>query len=137
MRVNRGQKLVIGGYVPAPNNFDSIVVGYCERQQLIYVARIRNGFTPASRTALFKHFRGLERRGSPFQNLPESGKGRWGEGLTAEDMSKCRWLEPRLVAAIEFSEWTPANHLRHAKFIALRDDKDAKEVVRKAPADEA
>jgi ATP-dependent DNA ligase len=86
---------------------------------------------------LFKLFRGLERQGCPFQNLPESGKGRWGEGLTAEDMSKCRWLEPCLVAAIEFAEWTPANHLRHAKFIALRDDKDAKEVVREAPADEA
>jgi ATP-dependent DNA ligase len=137
MRVNRGQELVIGGYVPAVNNFDSIAVGYYEGRQLIYVARIRNGFTPASRAALFKHFRGLERQGCPFQNLPESGKGRWGEGLTAEDMSKCRWLEPHLVAAIEFAEWTSAGHLRHAKFIALREDKDAKEVVREAPADEA
>jgi ATP-dependent DNA ligase len=62
MRVNRGQELVIGGYVPASSNFDSIVVGYYEGQQLIYVARIRNGFTPASRAALFKHFRGLERQ---------------------------------------------------------------------------
>jgi ATP-dependent DNA ligase len=52
-------------------------------------------------------------------------------------MSKCRWLEPRLVAAIEFAEWTPANHLRHAKFIALREDKDPKKVVREATADEA
>ena len=39
--------------------------------------------------------------------------------MTAEDMSKCRWLEPRLVAAIEFAEWTSAGHLRHAKFVAL------------------
>jgi hypothetical protein len=53
---------------------------------------------------LFKHFGGLERQGCLFQNLPENGKGRWGEGLTAEDMSECRWLEPRLVAAIEFAE---------------------------------
>jgi ATP-dependent DNA ligase len=83
MRVNRGQELVIGGYVPAPNNFDSIVVGYYEGQKLIYVARIRNGFTPASRVALFKHFSGLERQSCPFQNLPESEKGRWGEGLGA------------------------------------------------------
>jgi DNA ligase D-like protein (predicted ligase) len=137
MRVNRGQELVIGGYVPAPNNFDSIVVGYYEGQQLIYVARIRNGFTLASRVALFKHFSGLERQSCPFQNLPESGKGRWGEGLSADDMSKCRWLEPRLVAAIEFAEWTSTSHLRHAKFVALRDDKDAKEVVRKALVAEA
>ena len=109
MRVNQGQELVIGGYVPAPKNFDSIVVGYYEGKKLIYVARVRNGFTPASREALFKRFRGLDRGRCPFENLPESGKGRWGEGLTAEDMSKCRWLEPRLVAAVEFAEWRSAS----------------------------
>jgi DNA ligase D-like protein (predicted ligase) len=130
MRVNRGQELVIGGYVPAPKNFDSIVVGYYKGKQLFYVARVRNGFTPASRETLFKRFRGLDRESCPFHNLPESRKGRWGEGLTGEDMSKCRWLEPRLVAAIEFAEWTSTDHLRHSKFIALREDKNAKEVQR-------
>jgi ATP-dependent DNA ligase len=45
-------------------------------------------------------------------------------------MSKCRWLEPQLAAAIEFTEWTSANHLRREKFIGLRDDLDAKEIVR-------
>jgi bifunctional non-homologous end joining protein LigD len=64
------------------------------------------------------------------QNLPESKRGRWGEGLTAEDMDKCRWLKPRLVVTIEFVEWTPANHLRHSKYIALREDKDANYVRR-------
>ncbi len=136
MRINQGQELVIGGYVSAPNNFDSIVVGYYGAKKLIYVARVRNGFTPASRETLFKRFRGLECESCPFQNLPESGKGRWGEGLTAEDMSKCRWLKPRLVAAIEFAEWKSTNHLRHSKFIALREDKDPNEVVREALAAE-
>src|SRR6266849_5046059 len=107
-----------------------------EGQELIYVARVRNGFTPASREVLFKRFRGLDRRTCPFENLPESGKGRWGEGLTAEDMSKCRWLEPRLVAAVEFAEWTSANHLRHCKYIALREDKDPNDVVREVLAAE-
>jgi hypothetical protein len=77
-----------------------------------------------------KRFRGLDHESCPFQNLPESEKGRRGEGLTAEDMSKCRWLAPRFVGAIEFAEWTSTNHLRHSKFIALRDDKDAKQVRR-------
>ena len=63
-------------------------------------------------------------------NLPERGKGRWGEGLTAEDMEHCRWLKPRLVASIEFLEWTPENRLRHPKFVALRDDREAYQVVR-------
>ena len=108
MRVNQGQELVIGGYVPTANNFDSIVVGYYEGKKLMYAARVRNGFVPASREVVFKRFRGLERARCPFHNLPESRKGRWGEGLTADDMSKCRWLHPRLVATIEFVEWTPA-----------------------------
>jgi bifunctional non-homologous end joining protein LigD len=51
-------------------------------------------------------------------------------------MSKCRWLEPHLVAAVEFAEWTSANHLRHCKYIALREDKDPNDVVREVLAAE-
>jgi bifunctional non-homologous end joining protein LigD len=130
MRVNQGQEFVIGGYMPAPNNFDSILVGYYEGKTLLYAAKVRSGFVPATRQALIERFRGLERASCPFQNLPETKKGRWGEGLTAEDMEKCRWLEPRLVAAIEFLEWTPEKHLRHSRFVALRDDKDPGRVRR-------
>ncbi|MBV8137406.1 MAG: hypothetical protein JO121_17510 [Deltaproteobacteria bacterium] len=57
-----------------------------------------------------------------FQNLPEQSRERWGEGLTAEEIKKCRWLKPALVATIEFLEWTD-KALRHPKFIALRDDR--------------
>ena len=78
----------------------------------------------------FASFEGLSISKCPFRNLPESGKGRWGEGLTAEDMRKCRWLKPRLVAAIKFLEWTVDNHLRHPKFVALRDDGVAGDVMR-------
>lgn len=53
-----------------------------------------------------------------------------GEGLTAEDMKKCRWLKPQLVAAIEFLEWTSDDRLRHPKFVALRDDRSPKAVAR-------
>ena len=67
----------------------------------------------------------------PFTNLPEKKGGRWGAGLTATKMADCRWVKPLLVAQIEFVEWTPDGHLRHAKFIGLRDDKDPREVVRR------
>jgi ATP-dependent DNA ligase len=98
---------VIGGYILGSTTFDSILVGYYERSDLMYVGRIRNGFTPASRRTVFSKFEGLSISKCPFRNLPESGMGRWGEGLTAEDMKRCRWLKPQLVAAIEFLEWTP------------------------------
>jgi hypothetical protein len=49
-------------------------------------------------------------------------KGRWGQGLTANKMAECRWLKPQLVAQIEYADWTDVNHLRHSKFVALRDE---------------
>ena len=132
MRVNRGQEFVIGGYVPAADNFDSILVGYYQGKDLMFAARVRAGFVPALRALLFSRFRGLDIEQCPFRNLPEARKGRWGEGLTAEDMKECRWLRPRLVCAVEYVEWTEANHLRHAKFIGLREDKASRLVVRES-----
>jgi ATP-dependent DNA ligase len=100
------------------------------RYRLIYAARTRNGFTPVVRQQLFKKFRALEIKDCPFVNLPEAKSGRWGAGLTAAKMKDCRWLKPVLVAQIEFLEWTGEHHLRHTKFMALRDDKPAREVRR-------
>ena len=130
MRVNQGQELVIAGYTPSNKNFDALVIGYYEDGKLMYAARTRSGFTPASRTELFKKLKPLETKECPFVNLPEKKAGRWGAGLTAEKMKECRWLKPELVGQFEFVEWTDVNHLRHTKFIALRDDKKAKDVVR-------
>jgi DNA ligase D-like protein (predicted ligase) len=130
MRVNQGQEFVIGGYTPTPKNFDALAIGYYEQDRLIYVARTRNGFTPASRVDLFRHFKGLRTARCPFDNLPEPGGGRWGQGLTAPKMSDFHWLEPLLVGQFEFAEWTPDNHLRHSRFVALREDKKPKDVVR-------
>ena len=50
--------------------------------------------------------------------------------LTKEEMKNCVWLKPKLVAQIEFTEWTPDGHLRHSKFAGLRDDKAARDVMR-------
>jgi bifunctional non-homologous end joining protein LigD len=130
MRIGGGQEFVLGGYIPTTKNFDAVLVGYFSGNKLMFAARVRNGFVPALRTTVFRKFRGLETHKCPFANLPESEKGRWGEGLTAADMEKCVWLKPKLVAAIEYAEWTPANHLRHSRFVALRDDKDPRQVVR-------
>jgi DNA ligase D len=133
LRINQGQELVIGGYVPSGGNFDSLAVGYYEGGDLLYVARVRNGFVPVLRARVFERFKGLEIKTCPFSNLPQRDKGRWGQGLTAEKMAECRWLKPELVAQIEYADWTDANHLRHSKFIALRDDKAAKDVWREMP----
>jgi ATP-dependent DNA ligase len=104
-RLNSGQELVVGGYVPGPHGLDSIIVGYYRGKELTYVARVRNGFVPASRREAFEKLRSLAVLSCPFVNLPEMHKGRWGDGLTTED-------------------------LRHSKFVRLREDKDARLVVK-------
>jgi bifunctional non-homologous end joining protein LigD len=121
MRVNRSQEFVIGGYTPSAKNFDALVIGVYRNRQLFYVARIRNGLTPASRAELFKKIRPFEVSRCPFANLPESHSGRWGVGLTAEKMKVCKWLERRLTGLFEFVEETPDGHLRHSKFVSLQN----------------
>jgi ATP-dependent DNA ligase len=96
-------------------------VGYYKGRELMFVGKVRAGFTPALRASVFKEFHGLETERCPFWNLPESRRGQWGEGMTAAEMEKCRWLKPRLAASIKYLEWTGADHLRHAKFSGLRE----------------
>ena len=130
MRVNRGQEFVIGGYTRGTKTFDALIFGYFDGDKLIYVARTRNGFTPVTRVQLFRKFKGLEINECPFANLPEPRSGRWGQGLTKAKMAECQWLKPELVGQFEFLEWTADNHLRHSKFVGLREDKKAGDVVR-------
>jgi len=134
-RLNRGQELVIGGYIPGAHGVDAIVVGYYRGDHLIYVARVRNGFVPASRRQIFARLKPLLTPECPFANLPETHKGRWDEGLTAADMEKCVWVRPEIVARIEFLEWTESGHLRHSKFAGIRGDKDARSVVKEHAAE--
>ena len=100
-KVNRGQEFVIGGYTPG-NPFDALIVGYYEGERLLYAAKVRNGFVPQVRREVASRFKGLEIDAFPFAEL---------------------------VAQIEFTEWTPDGHLRHS-FVGLREDKEAREVVR-------
>jgi DNA ligase D-like protein (predicted ligase) len=129
-RVNRGQEFVIGGYFPGPHGFDSLIVGYYEGEKLMYVARTRNGFVPASRRQVFSKLKHLATANCPFVNLPETRRSRFGEELNAEKMKKAVWLRPDAVAQIEFLEWTEGDRLRHSKFVGLREDKKPRNVVK-------
>jgi ATP-dependent DNA ligase len=113
-----------------PHGLDVIIVGYYQGKDLIYVARVRNGFVPASRRRVFEKLRPLVATKCPFVNLPETRKARWGEALTAEKMKKCVWVRPEIVAQVEFLEWTEGEHLRHSKFAGLRGDKEPRSVVK-------
>ena len=130
MRINQAQEFVIGGFIPGPYGVDSIIVGYYRSKDLVYAARVRNGFVPATRRGVYEKLKPLVTDKCSFINLPETGRARWGEILDAEKMKECVWVRAEPVAVVEFLEWTEGDRLRHSKFVALRDDKDPRKVVK-------
>jgi ATP-dependent DNA ligase len=82
------------------------------------------------RRQVFAKVKPLETAKCPLANLPEKDADRWGRGMTAEKMKEFVWVEPRIVAQVECLEWTGADHVRHRKFVALRDNKDPRSVGR-------
>jgi ATP-dependent DNA ligase len=99
-------------------------------RDFMYAACVRAGISSKVGRVLLPHFEELQIPRCPFSNLPDRTEGRWGEGLTAAKMAICRWLEPFIIARIEFLEWTPENRLRHPRFAGIRSDKDARDVLR-------
>jgi ATP-dependent DNA ligase len=93
-------------------SFDALIVGYCEGEQLLYAAKVRNGFVPQVRREVAIRLKGLEIKTCPFANLPERKRTQW--ALTKE-MKNCVWLKPELVAQIEFTEWSLLGHPQKVK----------------------
>lgn len=131
VRMRRGQEFVVGGYRIGGHPFESILVGYYEGTKLMFAGKVRAGFTQHTRRQLWDAISGDETNKCPFANLPDAlKKGRWGEGVTREEMANMRWIRPKHVVEIEFVEWTNAGHLRHAAFKGIRQDKKPRDIVR-------
>jgi bifunctional non-homologous end joining protein LigD len=137
VRFAQRQEFVVGGFRPLTDGFDSIVVGYyagpkTRATRLMCAGKVRNGITPHSRALLLHRLAPLVIRKCPFVNLPSTRAGRWGEGITAEEMTTLRWVKPLTVVEVSFVEWTRDGSLRHAAFEGIRDDKTAQDVVRES-----
>jgi bifunctional non-homologous end joining protein LigD len=130
VKFNRRQEFVVGGFKPNPSNLESLVVGYYEDGKLLFAGRVRAGLTAHDRSEIFSRIAVHQIARCPFANLPSSGAGHWGEGVTADDMTKLRWVKPRVVVEVSFVEWTRDNALRHSEFVAIRGDKRAGDVTR-------
>lgn len=138
-RVAKDQEFVIGGYTRpqgARSHFGAIVVGYYEGDRLLYAGKVGTGFDEKKLTSLYRQFSALITPVCPFANLPMPNKPRFGLGMTSAAMREVTWLRPKLVAQIRFTEWTREGSLRHPVFLGLREDKNAKDVVREVFAEE-
>lgn len=115
----KDQEFVVGGYTKpggSRSGFGALLLGYYDQGRLCYAGKVGTGYTEAMLQDLSGTLGELRRDRSPFgEAVPERGP---------------RWVEPKLVVQVRFSEWTNDGKLRHPRFTGLRDDKPPIEVVR-------
>jgi bifunctional non-homologous end joining protein LigD len=119
------QEFVVGGFSPpegSRSGFGALLVGYYEGKDFAYAGRVGTGYTRRTLEQLLPQLEILEQKTSPFT-----------QGRELIETRGVRWVRPRLVAQVEFANWTSDNLLRQASFQGLREDKPAAEVKREKP----
>jgi bifunctional non-homologous end joining protein LigD len=125
IKAKMNQELVIGGWQPGEgrrlNTLGSLLVGYFDDDGVFrYAGKVGTGFKEKDLTMLVKELKARERETSPFTPPPAPPR-------------NVIFVEPELVAEIQFTEWTKEGILRHPAYKGLRDDKPAESVVREVP----
>ena len=124
LKCSAEQELVVGGYTAPKGSREelgALLVGHFEGDRLRYAGKVGTGFDRATLHDLARRLEPLRRADSPF-----------GDEVRGRTTT---WVDPELVVQIGFSEWTRDGRLRHPRFLGVREDKDAREVVReRAPA---
>jgi bifunctional non-homologous end joining protein LigD len=119
------QEFVIAGYTHGggrrASTFGSLILAVNEGGELKYVGNVGTGFNDAEIRRLLEELKPLRRKTSPFKEIPKMPRVRKDEVV---------WVEPKLVAEVEFAEFTHDGRLRAPSYQGLREDKPAKEVRR-------
>jgi bifunctional non-homologous end joining protein LigD len=124
LKCHAEQELVIGGFTSpqgSRTDFGALLVGYYEDGSLRYAGKVGTGFDRDTLHKLGARLSELQREDSPFADVHPIPRG-------------THWVEPELVGQIAFTEWTRDGRLRHPRYLGLRDDKPARDVVRERPS---
>lgn len=124
LKCKQRQEFVIFGYTPpngARSNFGALLLAiYDENGLLKHAGNVGSGFTQKTLTDIKLKLDAVKMGASavdkPFVSSP-----------------KTTWVQPVLVAEVEFGEWTASGHIRHSVFKGLRTDKDPKTIIREVP----
>jgi bifunctional non-homologous end joining protein LigD len=127
-RCSNEQELVIVGFSDPRGTrvgLGALLLGYYEEGRLIYAGKVGTGFNTVTLRSLRRQLGKLEQA-----NRPITTRGRVRE-------RGVHWVAPRLVAQVAFTEWTTDGLLRHPRYLGLRHDKVARDVVRERPREVA
>ena len=119
-KCSKEQELVVGGFTDpqgARVGFGALLVGYYDDGAFRYAGKVGTGYDTGLLLSLIEQLQGLEQEESPFEGKPPVRKA-------------VHWVKPKLVVQVGFAEWTKDGRLRHPRFLGIRDDKHAKDVVR-------
>jgi bifunctional non-homologous end joining protein LigD len=119
----REQEMVIAGFTDPEgqrSGIGALVLGVHKDGDLVYAGKVGTGFDTRTARELRKRLDALLADESPFAKPPAG-------------LKRAHWVKPRLLAQVQFAEWTPDGHLRHPSFKGLREDKPASHVVREEP----
>jgi bifunctional non-homologous end joining protein LigD len=121
LKIENRQELVVGGWTEPRNSrkhFGALLLGYYAPDGgFVYAGHTGGGFSDRLLDDVFAKLRKLERRSSPFTIVPKTNE-------------RAHWAEPRVVVEVKFNEWTTSGVMRQPTFVGLRDDKNARDVVR-------
>jgi bifunctional non-homologous end joining protein LigD len=123
LKLRQTQEVVVAGYTRGQGRrgagFGALVVGVHDAGALRWAGNVGTGFSDREIERLLGVMRPLERPDSPFAEVPKMPRVR---------KSDVTWVEPVLVAEVEFAEWTHEGRLRAPSYLRLREDKAATEV---------
>jgi bifunctional non-homologous end joining protein LigD len=123
LKVRQGQEVVVVGYTKGQGRrsgvFGSLVVAVHEAGGLRWAGNVGTGYSDAEIDRLLKLLKPLARPDSPLAETPKMPRVRRGDIV---------WVEPKLVAQVEFAEWTHEGRLRAPVYLGLREDKSPSDV---------
>jgi bifunctional non-homologous end joining protein LigD len=114
------QEFVIGGWTEgrgSRKHFGALLVGTYDGDDFVYAGSVGTGFDEKKLSAIAKRLEPLERKTPAFVKPPKTE-------------TRAHWTTPELAAEVSFTEWTRDGQLRHPVFVALRTDKEPRDIVR-------
>jgi bifunctional non-homologous end joining protein LigD len=136
IKVQKRQEVVIGGYTlneGSTKQFSSLLLGVYQHGKFTYAGKVGTGFNDKMQKEMMKQFKPLIAKKSPFATIPDYNKP--SRFRPNPPHANATWLKPKLVCEIHYGEITPDGIFRHPAFIAMRNDKNAKDVVRETEQD--